>query len=94
MSTYLEVPAASDPVDISGGADTPPADKRVNAIYVGTGGTVVCRMAKDTTVRTYANVPNGSYLYGQFVSISPASAGTTASNMIWLYACGCDAAGA
>jgi len=92
MSTFLEVPDASDPVDISAGADTPPADKRVNAIFVGTGGDVVCRKVKDVTSRTY-KAASGTYLYGQFVEIQPASGGTTASDMIWEYACGCGATG-
>jgi len=94
MSTFLEVPDASDPVDISAGADTPPADKRVNAIFVGTGGNVVARLVHDATARTWYNVANGTMLLGQFVSISPAVDGTTATHMIWCYACGVEALGA
>ena len=92
MSMFLEVPDASDPVDISAAAATPPAGVRVNAIFVGTGGDVVCRKVKDLTTRTY-KAASGTYLYGQFVWIANASGGTTASNMIWEYACGCEATG-
>ena len=53
-------------------------------LYVGTGGTpVIAVMAGDGgTSHTYLNVPDGSSLYGKFVTVLSSGHGTTASNIV------------
>ena len=49
-------------------------------LYVGTGGTVVATKAGDAGAMTYLNVPSGSYLDGQWITV--VKVGTTAAAMI------------
>lgn len=56
--------------------------RQPRALYVGTGGTVVCRLWHDSADVTFSNVPDGTVL-----PISPkyVRAASTASNILALY---------
>lgn len=56
------------------------SNRGVKGLYIGTGGTVVGRVAGDTTDRTFVNTQSGSVLPVAFTVIR--QTGTTASNMI------------
>jgi hypothetical protein len=79
MSDRIDPPMASEVVDISS-TDHTFVNKSICAIYVGTGGTVIAKLAKDTTARTWKNVPDGQYLLGSFISVT--RSGTTAADMV------------
>jgi hypothetical protein len=71
----LGTPHRSEVVDISGGAHT--FTLKVQAIYCGAAGTVVAKLRGDGAARTWKGIAAGSYLYGDFESVSNGGAGTT-----------------
>ena len=93
MTACIQAPPASDTVDISSTDYTP--RHRTEAVYVGTSasnnGSLVVQHAKDVSTRTYTNVPQGSYIIGEFKKII--RSGTSVSNMIVVYMADQGAAG-
>lgn len=53
------------------------------SLYIGTGGTLVVRMAEDEALATFTNVPSGFVLPLQVMEIR--STGTTATNILALW---------
>ena len=52
------------------------------SVYVGTGGTLVGQSADDTSLVTFKNIPNGTWLDYQFLNLSGA---TTATDLVLIY---------
>jgi hypothetical protein len=63
--------------------NTNPLPQPADAIFVGTGGNIACRVEGDVTDRLFKNVPNGGILYVRVTHVRTTN--TTAADMVALF---------